>query len=97
MPSIRKQESGHWRVQIRRKGRSISETFVSHDDAKRWALEAERQVDRGSAPLNPRIARIRTFGELIDLHIRDMCEVGKAPGRSKDVTLAMLKRRSGSA
>jgi hypothetical protein len=37
----------------------------------------------------------RHFGDLVDLHIADMCEVAKAPGRSKDATLAMLKRELG--
>lgn len=95
MASIRKQKSGRWRVQVRRKGRAVSETFVRHQDAKGWALDAERQIDRGETPLASRIARIQTFGELIDLHVEDMKEVGKAPGRSKDATLQMLKREFG--
>lgn len=41
-------------------------------------------------------ARAQTFGDLIDLHIADMKEVGKPPGRSKDATLAMLKRELGA-
>ena len=32
------------------------------------------------------------LGDLIDLHIADMKEVGKAPARSKEATLKMLKR-----
>jgi hypothetical protein len=72
MASIRKQKSGAWRVQVRRKGHSLSETFVSHEDAKRWAVDTERQIDRGHAPTKSRIARVRTFGDLIDLHIADM-------------------------
>lgn len=95
MASIRKQKSGAWRVQVRRKGRSLSETFVSHEDAKRWAIDAERQIDRGQTPTKSRIARMRTFGDLIDLHIADMMAVGRAPGRSKTATLAMLKRELG--
>ncbi|MBP7648288.1 MAG: site-specific integrase [Phenylobacterium sp.] len=95
MASIRKQKSGAWRAQVRRKGQSLSETFVRHADAKGWALDAERQIDRGETPLDARIARIRTFGELIDLHIDDMSEVGRAPGRTKHATLRMLKRSLG--
>jgi hypothetical protein len=94
--SIRKQKSGHWRVQVRRKGRSLSETFVRYDDAKTWGLEAERQIDRGETPASSRIAELRTFGELIDLHVEDMCAVGKAPRRSKAATLDQLKRELGS-
>jgi integrase len=96
MASIRKQKSGHWRVQVRRKGRSVSETFVSHEDAKRWGVDAERQIDRGGTPNSSRIAKLRTFADLIDLHIDDMCEVGKAPGRSKSATLEMLRRDLGA-
>ena len=49
----------------------------------------------GEAPTGARAARLTTLGDLIDLHIEDMKEVGRAPGRSKDATLAMLKRQLG--
>jgi integrase len=96
MASILKEQSGSWRVQVRRKGRSLSETFVRHDDAKTWGVDAERQIDRGETPTLSRTAKLRTFGDLIDLHVTDMAEVGKPPGRSKAATLDMLKRRLGS-
>ena len=88
--------SGSWRAVVRRKGRYISETFRRRADASIWALEAERQIDRGETPKCWRIARLRTFGDLIDLHIADMTDVGRAPGRSKSATLRMLKRELGS-
>ncbi len=96
MATYTKLGSGSWRVQVRRKGRYISETFLRRDDARRWATEAERQVDRGETPSGSKTGRLKTFSDLIDLHIADMKEVGKAPGRSKDATLQMLKRRLGS-
>ena len=96
MASIRKQKSGAWRVQVRRKGRSLSETFVRFEDAKRWAVDAERQIDRGEAPSSARLARVQTFSDLVDLHIEDMCAVGQAPRRSKAATLKALKRELGS-
>ncbi|OHB31822.1 MAG: integrase [Phenylobacterium sp. RIFCSPHIGHO2_01_FULL_69_31] len=96
MASFTKLSSGSWRVQVRRKGRYVSETFLRREDARRWALEAERQVDRGQTPTNSRIARLKTVSDLIDLHIDDMKDVGKAPGRSKDATLQMLKRELGA-
>ena len=96
MASFVKLPSGSWRAIVRRKSRYISETFRRKDDARAWALEAERQIDRGEAPMASRTARLRTFNDLIDLHLEDMKEVGKAPGRSKDATLAMLKRELGS-
>ncbi|WP_245620175.1 hypothetical protein [Phenylobacterium immobile] len=42
-----------------------------------------------------RTAKLRTLGDLIDLHIEDTKEVGRAPGRSKDAALSMLKRELG--
>lgn len=96
MASIRKQESGHWRVWVRRKGKSLTETFVNREDAKTWGLDAERQIDRGGSPLPSRVSRITKFRDLIKLHIADMTEVGKPPGRSKAATLEMLKRELGA-
>ncbi len=96
MATYSKLPSGSWRVQVRRKGRYISETFVKRDDARRWATEAEGRIDRGETPTPSRAARLRTFGELVDLHIADMKDVGKAPKRSKAATLKMLKDRLGS-
>lgn len=96
MASILKEKSGTWRVQVRRKGRCLSETFVRYDDAKKWGVDAERQIDRGETPTLSRVGKLRTFGDLIDLHIADMKEVGKPPRRSKAATLKMLKRRLGT-
>ncbi|MCR5876408.1 hypothetical protein LRS10_21035 [Phenylobacterium sp. J426] len=95
MASIRKQKSGRWRAQVRRKGHCLSETFARREDAKAWVAEAERQIDRGGSPKPSRIARLSTFGQPIDLHVADMKSVGKAPGRSKEATLRMLKARLG--
>lgn len=96
MAAFTKLDSGSWRAQVRRKGRYISETFLRHEDAKRWALEAERQIDRGESPAASRISKLRTFGQLVDLHVEDMSAVGKAPRRSKAATLDYLKRKLGS-
>ncbi|MES2034715.1 MAG: site-specific integrase [Pseudomonadota bacterium] len=95
MASIQRLKSGHWRAQIRRKGKVASETFILREDARRWANEAEGRADRGETPAPSRALRAQTFGALIDLHIADMKAVGKAPRRSKDATLRMLKRELG--
>jgi hypothetical protein len=95
MATYTKLSPGSWPVQVRRKGRYVSETFLRRDDARRWATETERQVDRGEMPTKSRIARLKTFGELIDLHIDDMCDVGKSPRRSKAAALDMLQRHLG--
>ncbi|MBJ2150818.1 site-specific integrase [Paracoccus sp. IB05] len=95
MASISKLPSGAYRVQIRRKGRYASETFLRRDDAQKWARQAETLVDQGLPPNRSSISRLHTFGDLIDLHIADMCAVGKPPRRSKEATLATLKRDLG--
>ena len=58
-------------------------------------MGADVKADRGEAPISSRIAKIKTFGELIDLHIEDMTAVGKTPLRSKAATLDLLKRELG--
>ncbi|HEY2707134.1 MAG TPA: site-specific integrase [Caulobacteraceae bacterium] len=96
MATFTKLKSGSWRVQVRRKARYVSETFLRREDARRWATQAEGQIDRGDTPIPSRIARLSTFADLINLHIQDMKEVGKNIGRSKAATLAMLKRELGA-
>lgn len=95
MATYSRLSSGSWRVQVRRKGRYVSETFLKRDDARRWATATEAKIDRGETPTPSRAARVRTFGELVDLHIDDMKSVGQAPRRSKAATLKMLKGRLG--
>jgi hypothetical protein len=46
-------------------------------------------------PTKSRTARLKTFGELIDLHIDDMCDVDKSPRSSKAATFNMLQRQLG--
>jgi len=96
MATIRHLASGHWQVQIRRKGRKASETFIRHDHAREWALETEAQIDRGRAPSGRRARNAKTIGALIDLHIDDMKEVGKPLRRSKSATLELLQRELGA-
>lgn len=57
--------SGSWRVQVRRKGRYVSETFLRREDARKWATDAERQVDRGETPTSSKIARLNSFADLV--------------------------------
>ena len=95
MATFTRLKSGSWRVQVRRKGRYVSETFLRREDARQWATDTERQIDRGETPHRSRTARLTTFSDLVDLHVADMTEVGKPPGRSKTATLNMLKRELG--
>jgi len=83
MATYTKLSSGSWRVQVRRKGRYVSETLLRPDAARRWATGTVCQVDRGETPTKFRTAPKKLFGELIGLHIDDMCDIGKSPRRSK--------------
>jgi integrase len=91
MPVIVKLPSGNWRAQVRHKGKYVSNTFRRRADADTWALETERTIDKGLNPkaTNPR--SVHTFGDIIDLHIQDMQEVGKTIRRSKNAVLEALK------
>src|ERR1700730_8453890 len=87
--------SGNWRVQVRRKTRYVAETFRRRKDAEEWALDTERCIDRGVA-LRPRSREgARTLGDLINLHVEDMHEVGKPPRRSKAAVMEALKTSLG--
>lgn len=93
--TVRKLKSGNWRVQVRRKGRYLGETFRRHKDGEEWALDMERRIDRGESPTNRARLGPSTFGHLIKLHIEDMLEVGRAPRRSKAAVLESLKAELG--
>jgi integrase len=96
LASILRLPSGNWRVQVRRQGRYISETFRRRNDAEAWALENECRIDRGEKPRTLNQVDPTTFGHLIDLHLADMQEVGKCARRSKAFSLERLKRKLGS-
>jgi hypothetical protein len=88
--------SGNWRVQVRRKTRYVAETFRRRKDGEEWALDMERNIDRNGSSKPRVVQNVRTFGDLIDLHDEDMCEVGKPPRRSKAAVMASLKTELGS-
>jgi|EndMetStandDraft_5_1072996.scaffolds.fasta_scaffold86492_1 integrase len=88
--------SGNWRVQVRRKKRYVAETFRRRKDGEEWALDIERNIDRSGSPKPKAAFRVRTFGDLIDLHVKDMKEVGRPPRRSKAAVLEALKETLGT-
>jgi integrase len=95
MATFKQLASGNWRVQIRRKGSYVSETFRRYRDAEEWALAAERKIDLGEAPNKRGHIDPTTLSHLIDLHIEDMKEVNQSPRRSKAFTLEALKDKIG--
>jgi integrase len=94
MATFTKLKSGSWRVQIRRKGKYVNETFLRRKDAEEWALDIERKIDRHE-PATTRSRSAKLFGDLIALHRDDLEEVGKKIGRSKDASLKFLDKRLG--
>jgi hypothetical protein len=95
MATFTKLPSGSWRVQVRRKGKYVNETFLRRKDAEEWALDVERRIDRGESVFAGRARDTKTFGDLVQLHREDLQEVGKRMGRSKTASLAFLERRLG--
>ncbi|WP_306253773.1 site-specific integrase [Parvularcula sp. IMCC14364] len=97
MATIIKSPSGTWRVQVRRKGQYIAETFRRRHDADEWALQMECKIDRGEL-----VSRVRpkenivTVADLIDTHIADMTQLGKPLRRSKRFSLKKLRTDLGN-
>jgi integrase len=81
--------------QIRRKGRYVSESFRRRKDAEEWALDAERRIDRGETPSSRAKIDPTIFGDLIDLHLEDLKEVGRTARRSKAFCLNQLREKLG--
>jgi integrase len=74
----------------------VAETFRRRKDGEEWALEMERNIDRNGLSRPRALEKLRTFGDLIDLHDEDMREVGKPPRRSKAAVMESLKDALGT-
>ena len=96
MATIVETKEGSWRAIVRRKGRYASKTFRLKGQAKDWARDTEFSIDQGGEVTTPASSKLRTFGQLIDLHVRDLKEVGKPIRRSKQAVLESLKRDLGN-
>lgn len=95
MASIKKLPSGNWRVQIRRKGKYVAETFLRRRDADDWAVMMERRIDCGESISKSRPAEVQSIEDLINLHISDMREMRKPLRRSKAYSLEKLRTELG--
>jgi integrase len=96
MATIVRTKEGSWRVQVRRKGKYASQTFKLKSLANEWAIETERLIDLGGDPTHQRIRDPKTVGDLIDLHVSDLHEVGRPLRRSKQAVMDALKRDLGA-
>jgi integrase len=91
MATFTKLPSGRWRAQVRRKGQNASRCFRLKSEAETWAVEAEGKISRGKSVDAVLVDTTTTFGFIIELHIRDLAEVGKPLLRSKAFSLEKLK------
>ena len=90
MASFSKFPSGRWRAMVRKQGHTLSNTFRLKVEAETWAAEQESRIGRGEKPSTKPITRRETLGDLIDLHLEDLKELGRGIGRSKEHTLFRL-------
>lgn len=82
-----------WQARVQRKGQSsVSKSFLTLEDAKRWARSIEASIDKGSFT-NQSLAERTTFRELI---VRYMAEVTPTMRGAKPdlIRLAAISRRS---
>ena len=93
--TITRLKSGSWRVQVRRKGKYVNETFLRRKDAEEWGIDIERRIDRQEPTTTRQSRDVQLFGDLIALHRQDLEEVGKDIGRSKTASLIFLDERLG--
>jgi integrase len=89
MPTFSQLPSGRWRVQVRRGGAYKAATFDRKRDAEDWARTVESQAKmvavRGFAPPPSDATVADLIDKYVELHL-------KAAGKTKEATLAMLKR-----
>jgi hypothetical protein len=81
--TITRLKSGSWRVQVRRKGKYVNETFLRRKNAEEWGIDIERRIDRQEPTTTRKSRDVQLFGDLVALHRQDLEEVGKDIGRSK--------------
>ena len=84
--TIARLKSGSWRVQVRRKGKYVNETFIRRKDAEEWGIDIERRIDR-QEPTTQKSRDAQLFSDLVALHRQDLKEVGQDIGRSKAASL----------
>lgn len=84
--------SGKWRVQVRRSGLYRAATFSTKREAKDWASGVESQASHIAASGYAPVPKGATLEDLIDKYLELHA---KEPGRTKALTLKMLKREVG--
>ena len=89
MASIRKRH-GKWQVQVRRGDhRGISRTFLTRQDADKWARQQEQQVDRTGLPEDRRVLRSVRLADLLERY-RSEVTVRKKSARQERYRIGCL-------
>lgn len=65
MATIRKR-GNRWQAQVRRRGRTVSKTFIQRIDAQRWANETEIEADRRGLVVERRALEHLTVADLLE-------------------------------
>ena len=85
--------ANRWQARVRRKGNpDITKTFVTRQDAERWARAAEVDLDRGSY-VNTGEAQSTTLAGLIDRYINEVLP-SKRGAKDDCIRLSAMKRHS---
>lgn len=92
MPTFSQLPSGKWRVQVRRSGIYRAATFASKREARDWSTAVEAQANHVVAGGFAPIPRATTLADLINRYSETS---SASSGRTKEATLAMLKRDLG--
>lgn len=95
MATIQKR-SKSWRVQVRRKGKTVSATFDTKAEAEAWAITTESKIIEGVAPEvivnEPAVAEGITVADTLKRYA-DEVSPNKRGGRWEQIRLRMLIRR----
>lgn len=84
--------SGKWRVQVRRSGIYRAATFATKREARDWSTAIEAQANHVAAGGFAPIPKGATLADLIDKYNEGS---SASKGKTKEATLAMLKRDLG--
>ncbi len=91
MASFRKRKSGHWQVQVRRKGYPTqTKSFVSKAAAAQWVRSIEYEMDQGLF-ISRTQADTTTVAELLERYLRE-CTVHKKGAESESYRIRALLR-----
>jgi hypothetical protein len=71
--TITRLKSGSWRVQVRRKGKYVNETFLRRKDAEEWGIDIERRIDRQE----PTMTRQNRFRLVVSSDLLSQPQCGK--------------------